>query len=155
MKKLTKEQWYLYFYLEHKSNLGEWTKRKKILEDLSDIYNYQGEEDLYYSTSAVKLTKDIRAINESDEDKLIISNSRKGVKMGTREETIEQLNKEKIALLKQWKRWHEKVKKANLDGQVTIDGNVIESFIKDSGYIVKVNKRKEKKLKKKSRKKVR
>ena len=78
MKKLTKEQWYLYFYLEHKSNLGEWTKRKKILEDLSDIYNYRGEEDLYYSTSAVKLTKDIRKINESDENKIIISNSVKG-----------------------------------------------------------------------------
>lgn len=131
MKKLNKRQMMLYYYLEHKSEMGKWTKRRVILNDLFDIYGRPGK-DLYNSRPAINLTKDVRIINESGVfDKLIISNSQKGLKIGTEEETKQTLERELIQILSKFKRYHNKVHKIGLQGQIDIEGKVRNVFMEE------------------------
>lgn len=124
---MNKRQTYLYYYLDF--NKDKWRKREKILKDLSDIYFYESQPNFNDSTAARTLTKDIQEINDSDLGVLIISNTKKGIKLATKEEAREQLRREQIELLSKWKRWHNKVKKIGLNGQLNINGEIVESFI--------------------------
>lgn len=125
--KMNIRQNYLYYYLEF--NKEVWRKREKILNDLSDIYLYKHQENFNDSTAARLLTKDIQEINNSDLGILIISNTKKGIKLATEEEAKEQLRREQIELLSKWKRWHNKVAKMDLNGQLNIEGKTIESLL--------------------------
>ena len=124
---MNKRQTYLYHYLDF--NKDKWRKREKILKDLSDIYFYESQPNFNDSTAARTLTKDIQEINDSDLGVLIISNTKKGIKLATKEEAREHLRREQIELLSKWKRWHNKVKKIGLNGQLNINGEIVESFI--------------------------
>lgn len=124
---MNKRQTYLYYYLDF--NKDKWRKRERILKDLSDIYFYESQPNFNDSTAARTLTKDIQEINDSDLGVLIISNTKKGIKLATKEEAREQLRREQIELLSKWKRWHNKVKKIGLNGQLNLSGEVVESYI--------------------------
>ena len=124
--KLNERQLKLAEYLEMYKD--RWIKRQQILHDLFYIYGIDNT-NIYYSTSGSVLTKDIRALNESDVfEYLIISNSGRGVKIANKEELENALKKEKSIILKKLKRYWNKVDKANKNGQITY--NFDESSIR-------------------------
>lgn len=124
--KLNERQLKLAEYLEMYKD--RWIKRQQILHDLFYIYGIDNT-NIYYSTSGSVLTKDIRALNESDIfEYLIISNSGRGVKIANKEELENALKKEKSIILKKLKRYWNKVDKANKNGQITY--NFDESSIR-------------------------
>lgn len=124
--KLNERQLKLAEYLEMYKD--RWIKRQQILHDLFYIYGIDNT-NIYYSTSGSVLTKDIRALNESDIfEYLIISNSGRGVKIANKEELENALKKEKTIILKKLKRYWNKVDKANKNGQITY--NFDESSIR-------------------------
>lgn len=129
---LNERQLKLASYLEMYKD--RWIKREQILHDLFYIYGIDNT-NIYYSTSGSTLTKDIRALNESEIfEYLIISNSNKGVKIANQEELEKALKNEKIIILKKLKRLWNKVDKANKNGQIKMDYDfmnlqVIKSYI--------------------------
>ena len=131
-QQLNERQLKLASYLEMYKD--RWIKREQILHDLFYIYGIDNT-NIYYSTSGSVLTKDIRALNESDVfEYLIISNSGRGVKIASEEELEEALKTEKINILKKLKRYWNKVDKARKNGQVTYvfdesSLRVIEAFL--------------------------
>ena len=129
---LNERQLKLAEYLEmHKD---QWKKREEILHDLFYVYGID-DTNIYYSTSGSILTKDIRALNESEIfEYLIISNSNKGVKIANQEELESSLKHEKMLILKKLKRLWNKVDKAHKNGQTQMDYDfmnlrVIKSYI--------------------------
>ena len=132
MERLNERQLKLAEYLEMYKD--KWIKREQILHDLFYIYGIDNT-NIYYSTSGSVLTRDIRALNESDIfEYLIISNSNKGVKIANQEELEKALKNEKIIILKKLKRLWNKVDKANKNGQIKMDYDfmnlqVIKSYI--------------------------
>lgn len=135
MKKLTTRHWKLYKVLKSKAKEGIWATRKEILQEESlKKYYPMGEKGIYYEDSAKMLTTDIRELNEHPTiQKIILSNSHKGIKIATKEEAYIQLNKDKANLLKRLSRVYAKYKKMAQDGQYRIVFNTerdfIESFI--------------------------
>lgn len=133
-QKLNERQLKLASYLEMYKD--RWIKRQQILHDLFYIYGIDNT-NIYYSTSGSVLTKDIRALNESDIfEHLIINNSKKGVKIANQEELEQSLMNEKINILKKLKRLWNKIDKANKNGQIKmmenyIDLKVVKTFINE------------------------
>ena len=132
MEKLNERQLKLAEYLEMYKD--QWKKREEILHDLFYVYGID-DTNIYYSTSGSVLTRDIRALNESEIfEYLIISNSNKGVKIANQEELESALKHEKMLILKKLKRLWNKVDKANRNGQIQMDYDfmnlrVIKSYI--------------------------
>ena len=84
------------------------------------------------SAARHQLTKDIRAINQSEAiQKIIISNS-KGVKIANREEFAQYISAEFAAIFRKLARTRQKARKAGLDGQMRIvlgnERDTIEAF---------------------------
>lgn len=133
-QKLNERQLKLASYLEMYKD--RWIKRQQILHDLFYIYGIDNT-NIYYSTSGSILTKDIRALNESETfEYLIINNSKKGVKIANQEELEQSLMNEKINILKKLKRLWNKIDKANKNGQIKmmenyVDLKVVKTFIKE------------------------
>ena len=131
---LNERQLKLASYLEMYKD--RWIKRQQILHDLFYIYGIDNT-NIYYSTSGSVLTKDIRALNESETfEYLIINNSKKGVKIANQEELEQSLMNEKINILKKLKRLWNKIDKANKNGQIKmmenyVDLKVVKTFIKE------------------------
>lgn len=121
----------LYDYLLFRSERGLWTNREQILIDLEEWYGAISNTNLYYDANAQQLTKDIRIINNSEVEKVIISNSHKGIKVATKEELKAALEKEKISCLKRLKRYWNKVTKYELNNQCTLEETIIQSFVKE------------------------
>lgn len=131
--KLNTRQWKLYEYLKQCKG---WKKRIEVLRDLKELYNYNEEDNLYYNKSAIELTKDIKAINSNGViQKLIISNSKKGVKIPTEQEAIESLSKEHKQIMSKLKRYYGKLNKIKDNNQIRLifnnERNYVESFIKE------------------------
>ena len=136
MKTLNTRQWVLYEYLKLKSENGQWRKREQILEDLSEYYPLNNNVNLYYNTAASEITKDIKILNESDViQKIIISNSQKGIKIATEEEVKTHLNNNMKNIVKRLKKHYNMINKAKLNNQYRLtfgkgyEKLYIESFI--------------------------
>lgn len=132
---LNTRQYTLHKYLL--KNTSRYLTRQEILTDLKEIYNYNDSDNLYYDKSAIMLTKDIKAINKSGIiQKIIISNSRKGIKIATEIEAKENLEKEFHSILNKLTRYYQKRDKMLLDGQMRLkfgkgyEREFIESFVK-------------------------
>lgn len=138
MKELNSRQFVLYQYLKFRSEKGLWTKRERILEDLSEYYHYNPKKSLYYNEAAKHLTQDIKAINDSFLiQKIILSNAYRGIKIANEAEAAVYLEKEKIAILNKFKGYYNKLRKMKADGQLRLTFNyerdIIEAFIKEVG----------------------
>lgn len=136
MKTLNTRQWVLYEYLKLKSENGQWRKREQILEDLSEYYPLNNNVNLYYNTAASEITEDIKILNESDViQKIIISNSQKGIKIATEEEVKTHLNNNMKNIVKRLKKHYNMINKAKLNNQYRLtfgkgyEKLYIESFI--------------------------
>lgn len=133
---LNNRQWALYNYLKSRGN--EWTYQEDIAKALPDWYAPIEPTNDYHNTKERHLmTKDIRAINESDViQKVIISNPSKGVKIATAEEWQECIKREYISVFKRLKRIRTKERKGLLNGQTRLvfksERDTIEAFLREA-----------------------
>ncbi len=126
---LNSRQWLLYGLLKTKK---DWVKQAKIQEDLPNEYPliYEDKDMPFHDTSARQsITKDIRAIKNSDVIQKIILSSSKGIKIATAEEFDDYFSKKVSSLKRQFKLLYKQLKKAELNKQTRIVFNSERDFI--------------------------
>ena len=96
--------------------------RNAIQQSLPDFYQRTAESD-YNDNGLHLITKDIREINDGDNDALILS-SPSGIWLATEQEVFECLQKERIAILKRLLLLQKKLSKAKKHNQVSLDTNL-------------------------------
>lgn len=107
-----------------------WNSKEFLCELLSDDYpRYLENQSEHASTSFLRLRKDIRAINKSDDAEVIIISSPKGYKAATEKEAYEFIKKRFKRDLKSLKINWKLVNKYKLNGQINIDMKEVKSFI--------------------------
>lgn len=123
---LNERQLKLYNYLLNRS---DWANRVEILDDLKEVYDYTPSGSLYNNSAASLLTRDIKELNNSpDVRKLIIYNSKLGIKIAEKEEAKDFLMKNFTDNIRRMQKYHFLLDKLNKDGQATIEDRVIEAF---------------------------
>ena len=128
---LNPRQWALYNLL--KNNPDRYMTQIELAYLLREFYDTTFYDNNFHdSPTRHLLTKDIRAINNSEViQKIIISNS-KGVKIASSEEFARYINAEFASIFRKLERTRQKAKKAGLDGQMRIvlgrERDTIESF---------------------------
>lgn len=128
---LNARQWALYNLL--KNNPDRYLTQISIAYGLREFYDTSFYNDQFHDSATRHLiTKDIRAINNSDViQKVIISNS-KGVKIASSAEFEQYINAEFASIFRKLARTRLKAKKAGLDGQMRIvlgqERDTIEAF---------------------------
>ena len=124
--KHTPNQWRLHNYL--KDNADKFVFRVDILVDLKALYfePHVTEEDIrtmniYESTEALQLNKDIRALKSSLVIKrILIGNSQKGIKYANEDEATEYFKRKRESIKKQTILLNTQAKKYGLNGQCVI-----------------------------------
>lgn len=112
---LTERQLKLYNYL---LNQDSWVNRIDILKDLQSEYDFVDNGNLYKNISAKNLTQDIRALNNNPEiRKLVIYNSKLGIKIADKQEALEFMQRDYIANMKRLQKHHILQEKLNKNGQ--------------------------------------
>ena len=115
---LNERQLKLYNYL---LNRNSWANRIDILNDLKEDYDFVDNGNLYRNSSAKLLTEDIKKLNDnSDVRKLIIYNSKLGIKIADEQEAREFLMRDYISNMKRLQKHYFLEEKLNKDGQITI-----------------------------------
>ena len=128
---LNARQWALYNLL--KNNPDRYMTQLDIVLKLREYFTLDFTADTFHDSKARHLlTKDIRAINQSEViQKIIISNSQ-GVKIASSAEFEKYINAEFAAIFRKLARTRRKAKKAGLDGQMRIvldsERDTIEAF---------------------------
>ena len=114
---LNSRQFRLYDYLKERGD--QWTTQFKIVNDLRHLYHYEEDDLVTFHDNPARhlLTKDIRAINESDYLPKPILSSAKGIKIANKEEFDTYMNKNFNSLLERMKRLKKLAAKGNKDGQ--------------------------------------
>ena len=108
----------------------EFIPKEWIVNSLKEIYPRHLEEcHEVDSTVYSNLRKDIRAINCDEKYNYIIVSSAQGYKLADEEELQKYLGKKYKTALRMLKLIHILEKKASLDGQFTINEEIVESFI--------------------------
>lgn len=134
MSQLNSRQWALYRYLSERGN--QWTKQEEIATALPEWY-CQIDSDNFHSTKARRImSKDIMAINSSTViQKIIISNTKYGIKLATEDEWKQAIKREYVSVFKKLKRIRHKEHKGYLDGQMRLvfrsERDVIEAFLRE------------------------
>ncbi len=106
----------LYNYLLNKNT---WTNRIDILNDLREAYQFVDNGNLYNNNSAKWLTQDIKALNKNpDIRKLIIYNSKLGIKIADEDEAKEFLMRDYVSNMKRLQKHYFMQDKLNKDGQL-------------------------------------
>ena len=136
MSELTPRQWNLYNLIKTKK---DWVKQAKLQSDLPNDYPliYEDKDMPFHDTSARQsITKDIRAIKNSDVIQKIILSNAKGVKIATADEFDEYFEKKSASLKRQFKLLYKQLKKAQMNDQTRItfgsERNYIEAFINET-----------------------
>ena len=131
---LNARQWALYTLL--KNNPDRYMTQQEIAYALQEHFPTETlvfvDAPFHDSAARHLLTKDIRAINQSEAiQKIIISNS-KGVKIASSAEFEQYINAEFAAIFRKLARTRQKARKAGLDGQMRIvlgqERDTIEAF---------------------------
>lgn len=134
MSQLNPRQWALYRYLTERGD--QWTKQEEIAAALPEWY-CQIDSDNFHSTKARRtMSSDIMAINNSTIiQKIIISNTKYGIKLATEDEWKQAIKREYANVFKKLKRIRHKEHKGYLDGQMRLvfrsERDVIEAFLRE------------------------
>ena len=130
---LNSRQWALYNYLKERGD--QWTFQVDICNDLKSYYGcWYGEKfDFHNTTARMRLTADIRAINDSHIIQKVIISTSKGVKIANKEEFERYISKEIKAAIRRLLRAKRKADKGNKDRQMRFvfnsERDTIEAFI--------------------------
>ena len=123
----------LYEYLLSKGDT--WTPQAEIARELYREYGNAEcclePKDYHNTTERNYITRDIRAINESNEVEKIIIASGKGVKIATEAEAERYLRNQYTALFRKLKRIRTMERKCNLHNQMDFGGHTVEAFLEN------------------------
>lgn len=128
---LNARQWALYNLL--KNNPDKYMTQLDIVCALHTHYDMTFAIHQFHDSNARHtLTKDIRAINNSEVIQKVIISTSKGVKIASSEEFAQYINAEFAAIFRKLARTRKKAKKAGLDGQMRLvlgnERDTIEAF---------------------------
>ena len=123
----------LYEYLLSRN--GEWVSQAEIARS-DELYEYYGNgecclepREYHNTTERVLLLADLQEIKTNPEfEKLVISSS-KGVKIATESEFDRYIKSQYKSAIRKLARVYAMAKKGNRDGQIGIDGTVVEAFL--------------------------
>lgn len=117
-------------YDELQFNDRGWVKLDTLLLLLSDVYPMSAKARLnpHNSTARRVLTRDIAYINASPEYEKVIIHGDQGVKIATEEEATRFFGAKKAELARAFHALRTFGKKIGLDGQIDLDGDVVEAF---------------------------
>ena len=106
-----------------------WISMFDLAYHMKDLYpGYGWVSNFHNSYIRRKITADIEAINDDPEFPMIIISSTKGVKIADRDEFERWIRAEYAEIFSKLGRVRYLAKKAGLDGQVLIDGEVVGVF---------------------------
>lgn len=118
---LTERQLKLYNYLLNKNG---WANRIEILTDLKEDYDFVDNGNLYNNKSANHLTEDVRALNNNPYiRKLVIYNSKLGIKIADKQEALEFMQRDYISNMKRLQKHYRLQEKLNKNGQLAFIGD--------------------------------
>lgn len=128
---LNPRQWAVYNLL--KNNPDRYLTQLEVVLTLKEYFTLDFTADTFHDSNARHLlTKDIRAINNSDVIQKIIISTPKGVKIASNAEFAQYINAEFASIFRKLARTRKKAKKAGLDGQMRIvlgnERDTIEAF---------------------------
>ena len=128
---LNARQWAVYNLL--KNNPDRYLTQLSIVYALKEYFDVSFYNDQFHDSAARHLlTKDIRAINQSEAIQKIIISNRNGVKIASRKEFEQYINAEFASIFRKLARTRQKARKAGLDGQMRIvmgqERDTIEAF---------------------------
>lgn len=114
---LNSRQWSLYRYLKDAGN--QWTTQYKIVTDLRHLYNYEEDDFVTFHDNPARcqLTKDIRAINESDYIHKPVLSGPKGVKLADKQEFDKYISSNLMSAVRKIQRLRKLADKADKNGQ--------------------------------------
>ena len=133
MEPLNGRQLTLYRYLIRQGD--RWRKQEDIAAELFLWYPF-GNGNFHDSTARMLMTKDIQAINESDEIQKVIISGKRGIKLANREEFSRYIKRQYSSVFRRLKRIRAKERKGHLDGQsyfvYETDQDVINAFLQEN-----------------------
>ena len=107
---------------------GKWTPTERATDEVSRYPTYY-TGSYHDSTARRMLSRDIAAINGSDEyDKIILSGNQ-GIKLATEGEYMRFLGAELKEIFSKLKRVRRMMKKARRDQQMDLEGRIAEAFL--------------------------
>ena len=123
-------QMHLYAFLRDRGD--KWTSMEETTDSISDYPAYFRSN--YHNSQARRLlTRDIEAINSSDEFEKIIISGNRGIKLADATEFEKFIRSETAEIFRKLKRVRKLIKKGSKDQQVTLEGEIEEPFISKKG----------------------
>lgn len=136
--KITERQKALYEYLEGRGD--DWTLQGEVACDLNDYYNinyyFLAHDYSEFHDTPIRslMTRDIRAINDSDEFEKIIISSSKGIKLANEEEFSKFISKQYASVFRRLQRVRTKEKKGKAHYNILFNENAefdtVESLLR-------------------------
>ena len=127
---LHKRHFRLYDYLKKKGD--QWTTQYEIVSDLREFYGEIDCENFHDSSVRHQLTKDIRAINESDYLPKPILSGGKGVKIANSKEFDIYIGSNINSVVNRLKRLKKLAQKGNKDGQYRLKMSEYQKEVYDA-----------------------
>jgi hypothetical protein len=133
---MNERQQKLYQFLLDKSSTNQYISKEEICYNLPKFYpRFEEKSNEHNSRSFALIRRDVRAINRSDVEKIVVS-SKKGYKIANKEEAIEFINKRFRRDLSSLKtNWNLK-RKVGLNNQVKMEKEmlkVVRTYIERAG----------------------
>ena len=123
----TMRQENLYRFLLSRGN--KWTSMEQTTDSISE-YPAFFKSNYHNSQARRLLTRDIEAINSSDDFEKIIISGNRGIKLADETEFERFIRSETAEIFRKLKRVRKLIKKGSKDQQVTLEGEIDEPFIK-------------------------
>jgi len=123
---MNERQQKLYQFLLDKSSTNQYISKEEICYNLPKFYpRFEEKSNEHNSRSFALIRRDVRAINRSDVEKIVVS-SKKGYKIANKEEAIEFINKRFRRDLSSLKtNWNLK-RKVGLNNQVKMEKEMLK-----------------------------
>lgn len=123
---MNERQQKLYQFLLDKSSTNQYISKEEICYNLPKFYpRFEEKSNEHNSRSFALIRRDVRAINRSDVEKMVVS-SKKGYKIANKEEAIEFINKRFRRDLSSLKtNWNLK-RKVGLNNQVKMEKEMLK-----------------------------
>ena len=128
---LNERQQALYKFLNVMSFTKDYINKEQIVGRLYDYYPRYSETSNEHNSAAFALIRrDVRAINFSGAEKIIVSNN-KGYKIATQEEALEYVKRKLASNLKGLKLYWNLKHKIDLNGQLNLTFHELKPFLED------------------------
>lgn len=123
---MNERQQKLYQFLLDKSSTNQYISKEEICYNLPKFYpRFEEKSNEHNSRSFALIRRDVRAINRSDVEKIVVS-SKKGYKIANKEEAIEFINKRFRRDLSSLKtNWNLK-RKVGLNNQIKMEKEMLK-----------------------------